>query len=293
MRLVLSLWRVWLMRRPLAEGRLCTERVLGIPGVSDLPDFGWLLGISSEFPRFQGDHERARTLAENAVAVIRARGEKLRLAVAIENLASIVANQGEYQDARVLHEESLALGRELESPYRIAHALNGLTVLAFRERDFFRMRDLANDQLAISRGKNDDRYSAAALHNLAESQRYLGELGPAALIYEEALTFSLRIGDANLVAEMPRWDRRRCGGDPRVPERRPAVGVRPAHSRGGRRASVGCRRSATGDRAGSRRARPLGVRGGVGTRCRDEPRGGRRERPADRRARSAARWRAP
>ena len=201
MLLAFSLWRLWLMRRPLAEGRQWTERVLGIPGVSDLSEYSWLLAIAAEFPRFQGDHPRARALNEEAIALFRARGEKIRLAVAIEALASIMATQGEHREARALHEESLALGRELESPYRIAYALNGLTVLAFLERDFLRMRDLANEQLVISRAKNDDMYIAAALHNLAEAQRHLGDLDPAALNYDEALTLSVRIGDRSTIAE--------------------------------------------------------------------------------------------
>jgi predicted ATPase len=200
--LVLSLWRLWLVRRPLAEGRRWTERVLAKGGLSDLADYGWLLSVASEFPRFQGDHARARDLTTQAITVLRDRNERDRLAVAVKALASIVASQGDYAQARVLHEESLALGREVNNPFRIASALHGLTVLAFLQGDFGRMLELAEEQLEVSRAQKDETYMGAGLHDLGEALRHLGRIGAAARSYEEALGLSLHLGDGAMVAEM-------------------------------------------------------------------------------------------
>ena len=199
--LVFSLWRLWLVRRPLAEGRLWTERVLAKDGLSELADYGWLLTVASEFPRFQGDFARARDLATRAIAVLRERNQRNRLAIAIEAVASVATSQGEYLDAKALHEETLALGRELNSPFRIAHALNGLSVLAFRQGNFARMLDLAGQQLEVSYALKDETFISAGLHSLGEAQRHQGMLGPAAKNYEEALRLGLHLGDAATIAE--------------------------------------------------------------------------------------------
>jgi predicted ATPase/class 3 adenylate cyclase len=78
-------------------------------------------------------------------------GEKGRLASCIEALASIVEHQKDHDLARTLHEESLAIARELADGDRISHALNGLAVLAFREHDYARMESLAEEEVALAR----------------------------------------------------------------------------------------------------------------------------------------------
>ena len=177
--------------------------MLAKDGVSDLPDYGWLLALASDFPRFQGDFERARVLTERAIEVLRGCGQRNRLALALRNLGSVATNQGEYEEARALHEESLALGREIDSPLAMALALNGLTVLAFRQGDFVLMRDLANENLELSRvlNENQEGAAAAALHNLGEALRHQGELAAAAESYEEALRLYLHVGEWNGEAE--------------------------------------------------------------------------------------------
>ena len=199
--MVMFLWRLWLMHGPLADGRRWTERVLAKQGVSELPDYGQLLALASEFPRFQGDLARAGELLQQAIAVLGSRDEKARLASAIEGLADVLAKQGKYEQSRALHEKSLALGHELKSPFRIAHALNGLTTLAFLQRDYAQMEDLAREQLQISIEQKDDMYTGAAQHNLGEALRHRGILGPAAENYESARRIYERLGGEAVVAE--------------------------------------------------------------------------------------------
>src|SRR5207245_10278308 len=45
---VQSIWRVWLVRGPLRDGRTWTEKVLAMEGVERSPDFGWLLGLAAD-----------------------------------------------------------------------------------------------------------------------------------------------------------------------------------------------------------------------------------------------------
>ena len=149
-RFVLSIWRLWLQRNMLAEGQAWTEKVAAMDGVSESPEYAWFLGCSAEFPRFRGDMERARVLEERAISILRT-GDRHQLAGRIESLANIVEGLGDHEKARTLHEESLALARELNDTEVEAMVLNGLAGMAFRRHDYVLMEELAEQEVALGR----------------------------------------------------------------------------------------------------------------------------------------------
>src|SRR5207247_10396663 len=75
--LIQSIWRVWLVRGPLRDGRTWTEQVLALDGVERSPDFGWLLSLAADFPRFSGDPARARALLERSIDELSRTGEEV------------------------------------------------------------------------------------------------------------------------------------------------------------------------------------------------------------------------
>src|SRR5207248_2817463 len=197
--LLQSIWRLWLVRGPLSGGQLWTEKVLAIEGVETSCDFGWLLGLSADFPRFLGDHLRARALLERSIEVLTRTGETFRLASSIHSLAAVTEHLGDPDGALALNERCLAIGREINQPSTIAHALNGLAVSAFRRGDYARMAAFAEEELALNR-----RVGAGipeSLHNVAEARRRLGQLESSAQLYVEGLALSLELGDLYLIAE--------------------------------------------------------------------------------------------
>ena len=197
--LLQSIWRLWLVRGPLSDGQLWTEKVLAIEGVETSRDFGWLLGLSADFPRFLGEHLRARALLERSIEVLTRTGETFRLASSIHSLAAVTEHLGDPDGAKALHERCLAIGREINQPSTIAHALNGLAVHAFRKGDYARMAVFAEEELALNR-----RVGAGipeSLHNVAEARRRLVQLESSAQLYVEGLGLSLELGDLYLVAE--------------------------------------------------------------------------------------------
>ena len=197
--LIQSIWRVWLVRGPLRDGRTWTEQVLALDGVERTPDFGWLLGLAADFPRFSGDHARARALLERSIDELARRGEKFRLASSIHSLAAVTEHLGESERAQALHERCLSIGRETNEPSTIAHALNGLAVHAFRKGDYARMAAFAEEELAVNRTVGAGIWES--LHNVAEARRHLGQLGDAAHLYVEGLGLSVELGDSNGIAE--------------------------------------------------------------------------------------------
>lgn len=199
LQMILNTWRLWFVRGPLRDGQLFTEKVLALDEVALSSDYGWFLSVAGEYPRFRGDHARARALEEQAMAVLRRSGEKFRLGTCIEALANIVQSQGDFERAKSLHEECLAIGREINEPSVIAHAINGLGGLAFRQADYVRMASFAEEEVALSRETGGG--LSEALGNLAEARRRLGQLDSAAALFHEALSIAEDLGDVATLAE--------------------------------------------------------------------------------------------
>jgi len=197
--MILSTWRLWFVRGPLRDGQLWTEKVLALDDAKLSPDYGWFLTVAAEYPRFRGDDARAKVLEEQAIPLLRSRGEKFRLGACIEALANIVQSQGDHERARRLHEECLAIGREINDKSVIAHALNGLGGLAFRQGDYVRMAALAEEEVALSRETGAG--LSEALGSLAEARRRLRQLDSAATLFHEALRFADDLGEVGTLAE--------------------------------------------------------------------------------------------
>ena len=202
MRLALGIWLFWELRGFLKEGQVWTERVIGLPGAKNQREFGWLLNVAGDFPRFQGDYSRARELKEQSLALVRKTGEKWQLAVVLHNLGVVEAAEGEYREAEALHEEGLALRKEIGDPNGISHALNGLTALALRQHDWGRAATLAEEELEVAQQAGGDKEALlGSLHNLAEAVRHQGDLARAAALYDQCTRISWELGALGAFAE--------------------------------------------------------------------------------------------
>ncbi|TMG53498.1 MAG: tetratricopeptide repeat protein, partial [Chloroflexi bacterium] len=202
MRLALGIWLFWELRGFLKEGQVWTERVIGLPDAKKQREFGWLLNVTGDFHRLQGDFPRARELKERSLALVRETGEKWQLAVVLHNLGVVTAAEGDYGEAEALHEEGLALRKQIGDPNGISHALNGLTALALRQHDWGRGATLAEEELEVARQAGGDREELmGSLHNLAEALRHQGDLGRAAALYVECMRISWELGALGVFAE--------------------------------------------------------------------------------------------
>src|SRR5262249_45816271 len=61
----------------------------------------------------QGDYEAARSLYDESLAISRELGNKVSIAISLNNLGKIAREQGDPRAARALHRESLLIRREL------------------------------------------------------------------------------------------------------------------------------------------------------------------------------------
>jgi tetratricopeptide (TPR) repeat protein len=102
----------------------------------------------------QGEHERARTLYEDGLQIMRELGDTRGIAVAFCNLGNTAERQGEYQRAKGLYEESVRLWRELGDRPGIAESLIGLGAVAAHQQQLERALQLlgAANTIATSIG---------------------------------------------------------------------------------------------------------------------------------------------
>ncbi|MDQ6746567.1 MAG: tetratricopeptide repeat protein, partial [Candidatus Dormibacteraeota bacterium] len=213
LRLSGALWRFWLLRGHITEGRQRLEAVLAAglrqgPGLTPtdhpplLPEqrpllLAWckvLMGAGA-LAYEQGDYAGSRSYLEQHLAGRRALGEAKGLAAALNNLAQTVKAQGDLAHARRLAEESLALKRDLGDALGIANSLGTLGNIACDQADYPAARALYEESLALGREAGDRQGVVTKLNNLGnmllETQDYAG----AQALYEESLTLAQELAD--------------------------------------------------------------------------------------------------
>jgi predicted ATPase/DNA-binding XRE family transcriptional regulator/predicted negative regulator of RcsB-dependent stress response len=222
LRMAGALWRFWLTRGLLSEGRAWLDRLLALdagaartaggeqarshkPDSSAHQDPDQLLVRAralygaGTLAVEQGDYERAAALGEESLRLCAADQAKAR--VQALNLLAIVAKyRGNFEQADMLYAECLALQRALDDARGIAVALNNLGAVATERGQYERAREHFEESLAIKRSLGDTRGVAVTLLNLADVARDCGQYARANAALEESLEFFKRLGDKRGIA---------------------------------------------------------------------------------------------
>ena len=142
----------------------------------------------------QGDLAGAKALYDETLATYREIGDKGSIALALNNLAVILRSQGDLQAARGLYEEALAACQETGNRLGEASALNNIGGLLSTQGDLDGAKERLERALALRREMADQSGAAYALHNLASVFRKRGDLDQARKGYDEALAIRRQIG---------------------------------------------------------------------------------------------------
>lgn len=142
----------------------------------------------------QGDHARARDLAQRSLALAD-EADDMRARAQAHNILGILANDaGDSDRARAHLEQSVAFAEALNDPGMRAAALNNLALTMSARGDSEQALILTQTalDLCVSVG---DRHRAAALHNhLADLYHSLGQSDPAMSHLKQAVTILSEIG---------------------------------------------------------------------------------------------------
>jgi non-specific serine/threonine protein kinase len=129
--LVGNLWRYWLVRGLLTEGRTCMAEVLEMPlAQARLPMRARALSAAGELAYNQGDFATSETLQRESLAIYCDLNDRHGSAVALDRIARLTARQGDAARAQSLLEESLAAKRDLGDAWGVAAVVHELADLA-------------------------------------------------------------------------------------------------------------------------------------------------------------------
>lgn len=140
MRYAAALWRFWLARSYLSEGRRWLEDALADSSDSNSNSGSVLsakvlngLGVLASS---QGDYAKAQQYLEVAIDLFRTHGDELGLADAQTNLGSIFRDKGEWELALHCYEQSLTIWEQSNNRRGIAGASNNVGMI-LRDRKQF------------------------------------------------------------------------------------------------------------------------------------------------------------
>jgi tetratricopeptide (TPR) repeat protein len=196
-RLARALWRYWLARGRLREGRSWLERALALPGLAEAPPrvvadthnaLGNLLVDSAEYTL-------ARQHYEEALALRRQIADSDGIAAALHNLGIVAAWLGDYQRALAHYRESLELRRMRHDDFGMALSFSTIGDVQLAQGDFSGAQQHHADALRLRERLRDAGGSAYSIYNLGEVARLRGDAAEAARLLAESLTRFEALGE--------------------------------------------------------------------------------------------------
>ncbi len=175
LRLGTWLWRFWMVRSHLSEGRTWLERALTTS--VEAPSLFWAEALTGlgRMVADQGDYGKAMEILGQALDLWRALGNLEGTAYALSTLALVYQYQGEHEEAVTLLEGSLETYRQTEDKWGTSAVLNLLGTIALSRGEHDRAFLLLEESLLLYRQVGGTREIAVLLNNLgiaaAERQR--------------------------------------------------------------------------------------------------------------------------
>ncbi len=201
LRMGAALWRFWVVRGYMYEGRAQLEGLLAHPlaqGKSRARAAA-LTGLGTLIFEL-GDSVGSKLVLAEALKMLRDLGDERGLATNLNHLGWITAQLGEIRASKALNKEALTLNTRLGQTRGVAVSLNNLGWLALYQGDFVKAQALLLDSLTLRLELGDRRGAAYAQVNLAWAERCLGRLTEANGRLETALGTLRQLGDHQLVA---------------------------------------------------------------------------------------------
>jgi predicted ATPase/DNA-binding CsgD family transcriptional regulator len=190
LRLVYAFKIIWFARGRYSEGRWWHERALAIPGDTPPALRARVLVSLAFFVIFLNDHEAARPLAEEALAIARAIGDPIPLYWSLLAQVWLAAELNDFDQAAVWSEQVLAVARTMSDPQWETRSLSDLGVLAHFRGEFEQAVALYESALSIARSHGDLSAISVLTGNLAVTLREQGQTQQAAILLREGFSYA-------------------------------------------------------------------------------------------------------
>lgn len=201
LRLAAALWRFWMIRGYLSEGRKWFSDTLSDSrACKQTKERSNALNGAGILASQQGDYTSARALCEESLTIERELGDKQGMASRLGNLGNVARSQADYVQARSLLEECLAVHQELGDRKGIALSLNNLAIVANYQGDYDAAQALNREALAIRRELGDKAGMADTLTNFGNLAKNQGDYASAHSLYAESLSLREELVDRHGIA---------------------------------------------------------------------------------------------
>jgi predicted ATPase len=201
LRIAASLWRFWIIRGYLHEGRKHLEALLSSAAESAPPlvrarAWNGLGTIAHNL----GDLVQSRRCLEESLDLFRDREDRRGVAAVLTNLAWVAMERSDFRTGWALSEEALRMNRDLGEVRGEALALNNLGWIANYRGEYQAARSFHEQSLELRRRIGDRRGVAFALTSLAWAEQYHGDYARAKLLLAGARRIVEEINDKVILA---------------------------------------------------------------------------------------------
>ena len=186
-RLTSALWRYWLERGHVTEGREWLDRALASPSGVPPGERAKALRAAGALAMWQSDLTAARRYHDDSLTIARAIGDELGAAASLSHLGIVAWRSDDTKNAKRLLQESLAIRREHGDRAGESMSLGNLGLVAQTERDYEAARVLLHASLTIDRELGDKLGIAGSLSYLGELAREAGDLDRAEALHRDGL----------------------------------------------------------------------------------------------------------
>lgn len=200
-RLCSALWRFWMLRGHLSEGRMWIDALLAHHTAMTSAIHASVRLGAGRLARQQADLAQATTHLEASLELWRTLNDQAGTALVLGNLGVVAYDQGQFEDARLLHQESLTLRQQLGDQWGIAATLTNLGEVARQQGDEERALSLQTQSLALFRGIGDAVGAATALMNMGLLHSQRGDYALARTLLNESLLLWHELGEQVYLAE--------------------------------------------------------------------------------------------
>lgn len=192
-----DLWRFWVSRGLLVEGRSWLKRMMDRPDFEqiELQDRARSFQLLGNMALDQGDLDDAKAMYEQSLTLSIACENPVWIASANNGLGLVAYYQADYATSRRHHEIALEIRRGLTDRVGLGNSLNNLGVTWNAEGDYERAITYAREGMQVRRENGDTGAVGYSLYVLADIAFNQGKIAEANQLFEQSLDVFKRVGD--------------------------------------------------------------------------------------------------
>ena len=181
------LWRFWIDKGHVEEGRKLVVRLLKLPAAKPRTKMLGLVLYGAGMLAFRQDDTReAERLFEECLSVSREENDAASTVRSLTGLARVALREGNYAKVKSRSEEARRIARSMADEWAETRPLHMLAAATKMEGNFQRAKELYLESLALARKLGDQGLESTELDNLGSVALHTGDISRARDWYRQA-----------------------------------------------------------------------------------------------------------